>query len=126
MHLWKLPGAVQSPLRQQMEPLTGAALSIDGRILATSHRDHTVVIRDAATLAPRITIARQADPVTKLALNRGGDRLAAANMNGSVRVFELDRARLRALGLQEIGQARVSQLSQCREFVPSQVRTAGF
>jgi hypothetical protein len=45
-------------------------------------------------------------------------------MNGSVRVFELDRGQQQALGLQEIGQVRFSQLSECSEFVPAKLRMA--
>jgi WD40 repeat protein len=118
LHLWKLPGAVEVPLRNPIQGLTGAALSADGQIIATSHRDHTIVIRDAVSLDPRLTIVDQRDLISKLALNRRGDRLAAANMDGGVRIFELDRAPLRAVGQQEIWQGQKSQLGECPEYLP--------
>jgi hypothetical protein len=66
-----------------------------------------------------LTINRQSDAISKLALNQKGDRLAAATMDGNVRIFELDRARLQALGEQRVGQAKVSELTECSQYVPA-------
>jgi hypothetical protein len=126
IHLWRTQGGPEIPLKQSARGVTAAALSFDGVVLATSHVDHTLVIRNAVTLAPRLTIARQADAVTRLALNRQGNRLAEANQLGQVRVYELDPSRLHTLALQTIGQAKVSQLDACRASVPSGSVKAAF
>jgi hypothetical protein len=54
-----------------------------------------------------------------MGLNRQGNRVAAANLLGKVRVYELDLGRLRKQAVQLIGQAKVSQLDECRDSVPS-------
>jgi WD40 repeat protein len=119
IHWWRLPGGAEIPTTQKVTDVTAAALSSDGKTLATSHANQTLAIRDAATLAPQLTITRYGDSVTRLAFNRQGNRLAAANQAGTVRVYELDRGRLRTLAIQTIGQAKLSQLAACRESVPS-------
>jgi WD40 repeat protein len=119
IHVWTMPAAAESPHRVKVEGLTGIALSGDAHVLATSDRNRRIVIRDAASFEPRLTISRQGDPISKLALNQKGDRLAAATMDGNVRIFELDRARLQALGEQRVRQAKGSELTECSEFLPA-------
>ncbi len=119
VHLWRRDGGTELPAREIPKGVTAAVLAVNGKIVATSHRDETVVIRDAASLSPRLTITRQIAPVSKLALNRQGDRLAAANLLGKVRIYELDPGRLRRAAVQIIGQARVSALNACRDSVPA-------
>jgi WD40 repeat protein len=119
VHWWRLPGGAEIPTTQKVNDVTAAALSSDGKLVATSHANQSLAIRDAATLSPRLTITRYGDSVTRLAFNRQGNRLAAANQAGTVRVYELDRDRLQTLANQTIGQAKLSQLAACRESVPS-------
>jgi WD40 repeat protein len=128
VHWWTQQGAPAASSKQTVTNVTEAALSADGKVLATSHTDQTLVIRDPATLAKRLVISRQADPITKLSLNRQGNRLAAANQRGSVRIYELDGGRLHTLAIRALGEAeaKVSQLAACRDSIPSGSLKAAF
>jgi WD40 repeat protein len=121
VHWWQQEGRQEIKTKQSVTNATAAALSADGKVLATSHPNQTVVIRDAASFTAGLSIGLRADIITKLALNRQGNRLAAANQAGGVRVYELDPGRLHTAAVQAIGQGKPNQLDQCRDSLPFRI-----
>ncbi|HEY8059811.1 MAG TPA: WD40 repeat domain-containing protein, partial [Acidimicrobiales bacterium] len=66
-----------------------AAWSPDGRLLATSRADGTVVLSDAVTGARRFAITADTATVNGLAWSPDGSRLATASDDGTARVIEI-------------------------------------
>jgi WD40 repeat protein len=79
-----------------------AAMSEDGSQVAVATADDRIILYDVGSSKSLLEILRQRSSATKLAFNSKGDRLAAANRNGKVRIYELDPRVLAARAIETI------------------------
>lgn len=81
------------------DTILGAALSPDGKTLATVSYDRLVKLWDAATLDARSTLKEHTDAVYAVAFDASGDRLATVSGDRTAKVWETSSGkRLASLG----------------------------
>jgi WD40 repeat protein/tRNA A-37 threonylcarbamoyl transferase component Bud32 len=71
-------------------PMTCAAVSTDGKLLATSSQDRTVKVWDALTGQEKVTLSGQKQTVTWVAFSPDSKYLAGSSMDRSVIVWDLN------------------------------------
>ncbi len=106
---WSVLDGKELPGPEQAGSVIAAALSGDGKVLATARSDGSLTVG-------AIRITRRDETVTKLALNTDGSRLAVASDAGKVRVYELARKTLVEVGRRKLAEAKPEKLNECPEY----------
>jgi WD40 repeat protein/tRNA A-37 threonylcarbamoyl transferase component Bud32 len=86
-------GALVRTVRGHDGPLTSVAYSPDGRTLATSSWDRTVMLCDSESGERRTSLVAHQDWVCSVAFDRCGQRLATAGADGAVRLWDIPSGR---------------------------------
>jgi WD40 repeat protein/serine/threonine protein kinase len=71
-------------------PVTAAAISRDGKLLATSSSDRTVKVWNALTAQEKATFTGHRQEVTSVAFSPDGKHLASSSADRTVRVWDLE------------------------------------
>jgi len=88
--LWKTDGWAQShKIRAHRDSIYSAAMSLDGKMLATGSYDHTVKIWDTTTGESIIAMSGHNGAVFGLAFHPGGSILASASGDGTVKLWNV-------------------------------------
>jgi WD40 repeat protein len=92
IYIWNLAqtgGTLAQSLIADENSILQIAWSPDGKEIITSSSDGSIRIRDASTLDPIRTIARQSDWVDAMSVSRDGNWLAAGRFDGTLSVYRM-------------------------------------
>ena len=93
---WTLGSECTNQLATQQQPATVAAVSPDGKLIATgdiSNGRHAIIVRDIVTGATTATLLGHRGPLTSLAFSSDSTRLVSGSEDKSARVWDLRDAK---------------------------------
>lgn len=88
LHVWTLESKERLLTAQSDGVIYGAAISPDGKTLASTGNDKIIHLWNAETLKPKLKLEGHTGPVNSVSFNAAGDRLASAGWDGRVRVWD--------------------------------------
>jgi WD40 repeat protein len=90
LYLWDLDSEESIPLAGHTGDVTGVAFSPDGKVLASSDEQGTIVLWDVITRDKVEQLTNHTDAVTSLAFNRvGKPLLATGSLDRSINLYEI-------------------------------------
>jgi WD40 repeat protein len=89
INAWTLPDGKRLFVSQDDQPIEQAAISPDGKLLASSDSTGKARIWDAATGKSILLLKKSSDDIKSLAFSPDGRRLALGGQDGTVRLWDL-------------------------------------